>query len=128
MCIQPLRALHYVKRNYPRDVFQKTMLYFFDLYWSPPNVNLTKPPAVIKALSELQADYKGHGTSKNNKPLFTPSDVEAIVKGATSQEYKDALKTTTEEALERGAFGAPWLWVTNSAGEAEPFFGSDRYG
>jgi glutathione S-transferase kappa 1 len=40
---------------------------------------------------------------------------------------KDLLTATTQEALDRGAFGAPWLWVTNEEGKSEPFFGSDRF-
>lgn len=45
---------------------------------------------------------------------------------ATTQEVKDLLTAATGEALERGAFGAPWLWVTDGEGRGEPFFGSDR--
>lgn len=41
---------------------------------------------------------------------------------------KDALKAATARALELCAFGAPWLWVTDAASRAEPFFGSDRFG
>ena len=42
------------------------------------------------------------------------------------QEYKDHVKGVVVEALSRGAFGAPWLWVTDSKGRSQPFFGSDR--
>ncbi len=62
----------------------------------------------------------------NGKKLFTPAEVDAIVAGASSDEMKDVLKKETAEALGRGAFGAPWFWVTREGGEAEPFFGSDR--
>ena len=50
------------------------------------------------------------------------------MKGAETSEVKEALKKATQEALDRGAFGNPWFWVTRaSGGRGEPFFGSDRY-
>ncbi|KAH8894984.1 thioredoxin-like protein [Thozetella sp. PMI_491] len=125
--VVPLRAMHYIKQHYPSATFETVVLYLFDQYWAPPNVNLTKLPAVAKALSEVPVDFRGHGTASGGKLLFTPADVEAIIQGATSQEIKDALKASTQEALDHGAFGAPWLWVTNSKGVSEPFFGSDRF-
>lgn len=48
-------------------------------------------------------------------------DAAAIQAGAETQEAKDRLKATTEEAVARGAFGAPTFFV----GE-EMFFGQDR--
>jgi 2-hydroxychromene-2-carboxylate isomerase len=45
----------------------------------------------------------------------------AIQARAESQEAKDRLKATTEEAVARGAFGAPTFFVG-----AEMFFGQDR--
>jgi glutathione S-transferase kappa 1 len=65
--------------------------------------------------------------SKPSDTLFSTADVERIVQGASSQELKDALKRTTQQAVDRGAFGAPWLWVRNRQGKEEPFFGSDRF-
>ncbi|GKT88374.1 LOW QUALITY PROTEIN: DSBA-like thioredoxin domain-containing protein [Colletotrichum tofieldiae] len=47
--------------------------------------------------------------------------------GAATQEIKDSVKAKTQEAIERGAFGAPWFWVVNDEGKGEPFFGSDRF-
>lgn len=46
---------------------------------------------------------------------------------ATEKEWKDRLTGNTKEALDQGAFGAPWMWVTNAKGVSEPFFGSDRF-
>lgn len=52
----------------------------------------------------------------------------------TDKRWKEELTAKTQEALERGAFGAPFFWVvkTDTEGqgttvEEEPFFGSDRY-
>lgn len=41
------------------------------------------------------------------------------------QEVKDELKRTTQEALDLGAFGAPFI-VAHIGGKKEEFFGSDR--
>jgi 2-hydroxychromene-2-carboxylate isomerase len=49
------------------------------------------------------------------------SPEQALAKAET-QEIKDALRRNTDEALERGAFGAPTFFV----GE-EMFFGNDRF-
>jgi 2-hydroxychromene-2-carboxylate isomerase len=70
-------------------------------------------------------DGPGAGTT-NGKPLFTADEVQAIMRAAGSEEMKAVLKGTTQEALDRGAFGAPWLWVSADGKEGEPFFGSDR--
>jgi glutathione S-transferase kappa 1 len=37
------------------------------------------------------------------------------------------LLANTQKVLDQGAFGAPWMWVRNTAGREEPFFGSDRF-
>ncbi|HVR30018.1 MAG TPA: 2-hydroxychromene-2-carboxylate isomerase, partial [Thermoanaerobaculia bacterium] len=48
-------------------------------------------------------------------------DSEGLLAGAQTTEVKEELKATTEEAVRRGAFGAPTFFV----GE-EMFFGNDR--
>jgi 2-hydroxychromene-2-carboxylate isomerase len=48
-------------------------------------------------------------------------DAAAIVQGTDAQETKDALRAATEEAVARGAFGAPAMFL----GE-ELFWGNDR--
>ena len=40
---------------------------------------------------------------------------------------KKRLTDLTQEALDDGCFGAPWWIITNSKGETESFFGSDRW-
>lgn len=49
------------------------------------------------------------------------------MKAGTEKEWKDKLTANTQKVLDQGAFGAPWMWVQNSNGKEEPFFGSDRY-
>lgn len=48
-------------------------------------------------------------------------DARAILEAALSPEVKAELRATTEEAVARGAFGAPTFFV-----EGEMFFGNDR--
>lgn len=110
-------------------------------FWSAPNMDLSKPQNVAQALSEIPANFRGYldgaisssipqpitAQNSSSTPLFTPSEVEKIMEGASASGFKDRLKAKTQEALDHGAFGAPWLWVTNSTGKGEPFFGSDRY-
>jgi 2-hydroxychromene-2-carboxylate isomerase len=101
----------------------------FHRFWSPPNLDLTQENILSKALAEATSDFVGSGSSSNTASrLFSDDDVKRIMEAASSQEMKDLLKETTQQAVEKGAFGAPWFWVTNSAGISEPFFGSDRYG
>lgn len=112
-------------------------------FWScSPNPNLSKPENVVKALSECPANFRGYldgpipssvvhpvtaPNSSCGKALFTESEVKTIMQAASTTEIKDRLRNKTQEALDQGAFGAPWLWVTNSEGKGEPFFGSDRH-
>ena len=49
------------------------------------------------------------------------------MKRAGDQSIKDALKATTEEAIERGAFGAPTWFVHCDGKDTNIFFGSDRF-
>ena len=60
------------------------------------------------------------------KRHLSDEDAQKAVDGANSKEYKTKLNNNTDDALKKGAFGAPWFWVTNKDGKEEPFFGSDR--
>ncbi|KAJ9445400.1 Glutathione s-transferase kappa 2 [Diplonema papillatum] len=52
-------------------------------------------------------------------------DATATLAEANSQRAKDALTANTKEALDHGAFGAPWI-VVEHGGKTYTFFGSDR--
>lgn len=118
LTVSPLRALHYIKANYPTSVFLSAFHYLFDKFWTPPHVNLTEDEKLAETLA--QATERPDGGRK----LFTEEDVRRIMEARGSM--KESVKKLTGEAVERGAFGAPWLWVTNGEGKAEAFFGSDR--
>ncbi|EGC44690.1 DSBA family oxidoreductase [Histoplasma capsulatum var. duboisii H88] len=107
----PQRVATYLKANYPRDRFEKTFL----LYWTYMfyrHIDLSKPENMMALLREEK---------------YSDVEIETIMKGAQTPEGKKALADRTKEALDRGAFGAPWFWVTNAQGKAGPFFGSDRF-
>eukprot|EP00026_Physarum_polycephalum_P017402 Phypoly_transcript_18620.p1 GENE.Phypoly_transcript_18620~~Phypoly_transcript_18620.p1 ORF type:complete len:233 (+),score=36.56 Phypoly_transcript_18620:47-700(+) len=59
---------------------------------------------------------------------FTKEQVLELINLANSNEIKQKLKETTEEAVERGAFGAPSMfWQKDANSNVEFFFGSDRF-
>ncbi|MED6257803.1 hypothetical protein ATANTOWER_031692 [Ataeniobius toweri] len=60
------------------------------------------------------------------KAGLTDSEIEEVLKLCISQEVKDKLKHTTQEALNYGAFGFPML-ICHIDGKPEMFFGSDRF-
>lgn len=124
--IVPNRALHFIKRHHPPSTFLTALHYLMHLFWSPPNLNLTLPENVAKALLDCPASFISSSSPQDGK-LFTKQQVEEIMKGTETAEVKEALKNATQEALDKGAFGNPWFWVTNGKGRGEPFFGSDRF-
>jgi len=58
---------------------------------------------------------------------FSNKEVDAIVLKANSPEAKKQLKDTTEEAVARGAFGAPTMFVHTADGTEHMIWGSDRF-
>ncbi|KAK3494469.1 uncharacterized protein B0T23DRAFT_376636 [Neurospora hispaniola] len=131
--IVPNRALHFIKSHHSPSTFLTILHYFMYLFWSPPNLDLTLPENVAKALLECPADFDGSTAAHNGEgdhkkaKLFTKEQTEEIMKGTETPQVKEALKNTTQEALDKGAFGNPWIWVTDEKGRQEPFFGSDRF-
>lgn len=97
----------------------------FDLFWRPPHVNLTLDAELARALA-MASEGVGRDGQMQGAKLFSGDDVDGIMKGR--EEMKGLLKTETAEVVQKkGAFGMPWLWVTNGEGKEEAFFGSDRY-
>ncbi|KAM7383311.1 hypothetical protein PAMP_002975 [Pampus punctatissimus] len=54
------------------------------------------------------------------------SKIKEVLELSTSKEIKNKLKSTTQDALDHGAFGFPLL-VCHVNGKTEMFFGSDRF-
>lgn len=101
----------YLKRNYPRERFETTFLSLWEAMFYQ-GIDISKP----EAMAELLKDHQ-----------YSEQEIQAILKAASSPEYKQALTDNTQAALEKGAYGAPWFWVRNAQGKEEPFFGSDRF-
>jgi glutathione S-transferase kappa 1 len=125
---QPQRALTYIKHTYPSTQFENT----FGLYWQwflYKHRDISKPDVLRELLSSPEAGFSREQTE------------EILTAAMTDKRWKEALTAKTQEALDRGAFGAPFFWVVKTddtdadvdvhgqgkvVGE-EPFFGSDRY-
>ncbi|KAL7789883.1 thioredoxin-like protein [Trichoderma ceciliae] len=121
LTVSPLRALHYIKANHPRATFLAALEACFIAFWTPPNTSLI-PEENLRAVLQGAKEKPGKSDSKK---LFTEEEVEKIMQGRSGM--KDVLLATTKRAVDQGAFGTPWIWVTNAKGEEEPFFGSDRF-
>nr|RBQ88304.1 hypothetical protein FVER53263_05362 [Fusarium verticillioides] len=116
----PLRALHFIKDNYSESTYLAAIRFLFHKIWLPPHVNLAEDEKLIAALKEATDELDGG----SGKKLFSDEDVEKIMNGRESM--KERVKDLTGEAVQKGAFGAPWLIVTRDDGKSEAFFGSDR--
>ncbi|KAF4121198.1 DSBA-like thioredoxin domain [Geosmithia morbida] len=112
----PQRAMLYVKANYPARTFHAVLARLFSAMWIPPHVNVCSDEGLARVLAEAVAS--------DGEPVFTDHDVRAVLDGRAG--LKDSLASQTNKAVDQGAFGAPWFWVTNAKGETDGFFGSDR--
>ncbi|KAI0845185.1 thioredoxin-like protein [Daldinia vernicosa] len=134
--IVPLRALLYVKTRYPAATYLATWRALFHAFWTLHRPPIT-PEALGETLESIPANTNANASLASSSPpgkgrdgerLFSAEEVADILQAEKSVEYKNALREATQRALDQGAFGAPWLWVTNATtGESEPFFGSDRW-
>ncbi|KAF5625357.1 glutathione S-transferase [Fusarium sp. NRRL 25303] len=120
--VSPLRALHFIKENYPESTYLAATRFLFHKIWLPPHVNLAEDEKLIAALKEATDELDGG----SGKKLFSDEDVERIMNGRESM--RERVKDLTGEAVQKGAFGAPWLIVTRDDGKSEAFFGSDSCG
>jgi glutathione S-transferase kappa 1 len=109
LSLLPQRALCFIKDQHP-DRFVSTFLDIFEAMWKNGK-DVSKPDTLAETLQSI----------------FSPEEVKAVLSSANSAMFKQRLNDNTKEALDRGAFGAPWFWVRNAKGAEEPFFGSDRY-
>ncbi|KJZ72885.1 hypothetical protein HIM_07648 [Hirsutella minnesotensis 3608] len=123
--LSPLRALHYIKAKYPTPTFHAALMALFRKFWEPPHAHLFDDAVLEDALATATSSLSPSGDGGSDR-LFSADEVRRIMDARDS--FKNVLQAETDRALELGAFGAPWLWVTNAQGVAEPFFGSDRFG
>lgn len=109
MSLLPQRALCSVKEKHP-TLFVSAFLDIFEAMWKNG-----KDVSVPETLAETL------------QTRFSSEETREILSSANSPPFKQRLNDNTKEALDKGAFGAPWFWVRNARGAEEPFFGSDRY-
>ncbi|KAI0455610.1 hypothetical protein F5B21DRAFT_470981 [Xylaria acuta] len=132
----PLRALTHIKSTFPEEVYLTAFAYLFHAFWTLHKIP-NSAPVLAEVLSEIPVHFRldcfnsssspTPNQSSSSKKLFTPEQVTQILDVASTAEMKAALKARVDEALARGAFGAPWIWATDAQGRSEPFFGSDRW-
>jgi 2-hydroxychromene-2-carboxylate isomerase len=79
--------------------------------------------ATLAAFSALWADDRDITTEAEMRQIAAAAelDVERALAALSSQPIKDALRANTDEAIARGAFGAPALFVGDQL-----FWGNDR--
>ncbi|RKK84549.1 hypothetical protein BFJ68_g15121 [Fusarium oxysporum] len=110
LSLLPQRCLTYVKMKHPEkleDLFQSC----FESLW-------------LEHLDLAKQEHMRTGLLKT----FNKQEAEEILNAAQTSEIKLALNDVTKHAIEDlGAFGCPWFWVHDGKGNAEPFFGSDRF-
>lgn len=109
----------FIKANYPKEKFQSTLHFLLHRFWTPPNADVVDEASLRTLLAEATE------TPDGGAKLFTEADVTRIMDGRAAMKKK--LADETGKAVESGAFGCPWFLVTNSKGETQPVFGSDRY-
>ena len=94
-----MRAAHAAQKHGVFDAFHAAV---YPAFWARGE-NLGDPPVVVRVLREAGLDAV------------------ALLAAAKEDAAKAALRATTDEAVERGAFGAPTFFVGD-----EMFFGQDR--
>lgn len=110
MSLQPQRCLVYVKKAHPAR-YEAFFEVCFETLW----------------LNQKDISKAGNLKSAILK-VFDEQAAEAIIRAADAPEIKQALTDNTTHAFKNlGAFGCPWFWVYDGKGNAEPFFGSDRF-
>jgi len=110
LSLLPQRCMLYVKDAYPAEKFEAAFAELWIIMWQE-GVDISKPDNMAKALSRH----------------FPEGEVKTILGKASDPYYKQKLLDDTKKVVEMGAFGAPWMMVTNGDGVTEPFFGSDRF-
>ncbi|KAK5013276.1 hypothetical protein LTR16_005602, partial [Cryomyces antarcticus] len=110
LSLLPQRCMVYIKETSPAPKFEHAFRELWIAMWEQ-QMDLSKPDVMAEVLARR----------------FNAEEVERVMRAADDPVYKQKLLDNTQKALGLGAFGAPWMWVRNAKGEAEPFFGSDRY-
>lgn len=104
-----MRVLTLVKNQFPSRL--KTLSRAFWQRHYGQGLDITQPENVLTVCLEAG---------------FSAKESRELLEQTQNQSIKDQLKATTAEAVEKGAFGAPTMFIETPSGE-EMFFGSDRF-
>ncbi|KAL8278192.1 hypothetical protein RQP46_009365 [Phenoliferia psychrophenolica] len=107
------RFLRIVEDLQPSKLEPLTVL-FFEGMWG------------LSADAPFTADPQNFGTIIPPEVL-SRSDIAKYIQLSGSTENKDRMKAEATALVEQGAFGFPWMTVTNDAGKTINIFGSDRF-
>lgn len=110
--VATMRAAFYAEREGKLDEFVRAA---YETYW-------------VDGESPSGSDRGDEDAALKTAAGKTGLDPEQTLAAASEDEFKQALTQNTEEAVERGAFGAPTFFVTGNNGESdgEMFWGNDR--
>lgn len=105
-----MRVLTFVHREFP-EKFDASFAALEAAYWGGGGQDTSTKEGVAASLADV----------------FEPAQMERVLAGAVTKENKDRTMEHTRAAQESGAFGAPWMVVTNRSSETATFFGNDRW-
>lgn len=100
----------YIKHAYTENTYLTIFNELWVALWEE-NKDVSNPQLLASVLSRHLTDTEAKG----------------VIDAAQAPHWKAALNSNTQDALNKGAYGAPWCWVRNGEGIEEPFFGSDRF-
>jgi glutathione S-transferase kappa 1 len=103
------RVLTQVEEHHP-DLLEQTSRVFWRALWSGEEVRMQEPEGIEPLLLEA-----GFGTT----------EAETLIEGTQHPDVKARLLATSNEAVSRGAFGAPTIFASEG-GETKMYFGQDR--
>jgi len=111
--LQPMRLLTYLHEQKQRDKVISLSRTFWQYYWED-GINISLPENMIKACCAV-----GYSTEEATS---------LVNEKANDPKVKARLKEVTDEAVSRGAFGSPILFVRRPGDDSdEMYFGSDRF-
>ncbi|KAF8419530.1 thioredoxin-like protein [Tirmania nivea] len=106
-----LQILLVLQQEFGERVYVEAIEKFYQALWRD-GVDFTASDISKRLLSSL--NLRGN------------PDVESIIKKAESEEVMELLKKNTQEVLDQGGFGLPWIKAMNAKGETDTWWGADQ--
>ena len=95
-------------------------------------ISISKPEKLEEASRNFWIAYWGNNLDIADDEIIAAIlkksglDSQTIVAESTSASVKDKLKAVTEQCINAGAYGAPWIVLKRDGKEDVVYFGSDR--